>query len=127
MSESAPPSSSSAIRQIWLDNHLSPALTGWINATFGLNCVQLRDLGLERASDREIFEKAREADALLISKDRDFAELVLRLGAPPPLIWLTCGNTSNRALRSLLGVRLATALSMIESGEAIVEIGGEPQ
>jgi predicted nuclease of predicted toxin-antitoxin system len=123
----SPASSSLVAPTIWLDNHLSPALAGWIAGTFGRDCVQLRDLGLARASDREIFEKAREAGALLVSKDRDFAELVLRLGPPPALIWLTCGNTSNRALRSLFGVRLPTALEMIESGEAIVEIGGDPR
>lgn len=122
---SASPSSFSAGSLIWLDNNLSPRLTSWVKATFGIDCVQIRDLGLARASDREIFEKAREVGALLISKDRDIAELVLRLGPPPALIWLTCGNTSNRALRSLLAVHLPSALAMIESGEAIVEIGGE--
>jgi len=38
---------------------------------------------LRDAEDRDIFEKARDQDAVLISKDSDFVELVQRLGAPP--------------------------------------------
>lgn len=110
---------------IWLDNHLSTALATWITDTFGKSCVPARELGLAHASDLEIFNRAREAGALLISKDSDFAELVLRLGPPPSLIWLTCGNTSDRALRVLLATRLHTALAMVEAGEAVVEICGE--
>lgn len=81
---------------IWLDNHLSPALAKWIAAEFGEPCVQVRDLGLARVSDRTIFDAARTAASVLITKDRDFAELVSRLG--PAIILLSCGNTSTAYL-----------------------------
>ncbi len=68
---------------IWLDNHLSPALGVWITAQFGEPCVQVRDLGLARASDRTIFSAARGQATTLMTKDRDFAELVRRSGPPP--------------------------------------------
>jgi len=44
---------------IWLDNHLSSALAAWIAATFDRPCVAIRDLGLARAPDLDIFQKAR--------------------------------------------------------------------
>ncbi len=110
---------------IWLDNHLSPALAGWTADTFGRACVQVRDLDMARASDPDIFRAARIANAVLITKDADFAELVSRLGAPPAIILLSCGNTSDRSLRTLLVNRLPRALSMIEAGDALVEIGGD--
>jgi predicted nuclease of predicted toxin-antitoxin system len=38
----------------------------------------------------------------VMSKDRDLADLVLRHGPPPQIIWITCGNTSNRRLEEIL-------------------------
>jgi len=110
---------------IWLDNHLSPLLARWIGEEFGEPCVQLRDLGLARAMDRDIFLAARDQARVIITKDSDFVELVTRLGAPPAIILLTCGNTSTSHVKSMLRSQLATALQMIATGEQLVEIGGE--
>jgi predicted nuclease of predicted toxin-antitoxin system len=44
------------------------------------------------------------------------------LGAPPQVIWLTRGNTSNARLREILSVSLEKALNLIEAGETLVEI-----
>lgn len=110
---------------IWLDNHLSPALARWIAAELGHQCLVVRDKGLARAADSAIFHGARNANAVLVTKDRDFAELVDRLGPPPAIVLLTCGNTSTAYLSSILRTRLAAALALIEHGEALVEIGGE--
>ena len=49
-------------------------------------------------------------------------ELVIRLGTPPQILWLTCGNVTNRKLRRILSNTFAEALRIIEEGEAIVEI-----
>jgi predicted nuclease of predicted toxin-antitoxin system len=43
-------------------------------------------------------------------------------GAPPQVIWLTCGNTSNTRLREILSKTLSQALAMLTSGEKVVEI-----
>ena len=58
-----------------------------------------------------------------MSKDRDFVDLCLEFGAPPHIIWLTFGNTSNAKLREILSTTLGEALQMIQRGEPIVEIG----
>lgn len=107
---------------IWLDNHLSPALARWIESEFGETCSQVRDLGLARAPDPEIFSRARDAARILVTKDRDFAELVTRLGPPPAIVLLAVGNTSTAFVREKLGAQLRQALSLIEAGEPIVEI-----
>lgn len=108
---------------IWLDNHLSPALATWIAAEFGETCVQVRDVGLARASDKAIFDAARAAASVFITKDRDFAELVTRLGPPPSIVLLSCGNTSNAYLRTMLRDQLVAALALARGGEPLVEIG----
>ena len=109
---------------IWLDDHLSPALARWIGEEFDEPCVQVRDVGLARAQDRVIFDAARVAARAFITKDRDFAELVMRLGPPPAIILLTCGNTSTTYIRGVLRHQLAEALNMLAAGEPLVEIGG---
>ena len=63
---------------------------------------------------------------MLAAKDEDFVEMVERLGPPPQVIWLTCGNTSNVALRSILKSELLKALVMLGKGERLVEISGAP-
>ncbi|MFN8011201.1 MAG: DUF5615 family PIN-like protein [Holophagaceae bacterium] len=107
---------------IWLDAQLAPGLAPWIAATFGVPCRAVRDLGLHRASDRAIFEAARAAGALVLTKDSDFVILQGQLGAPPKVLWLTCGNTSNANLRIVLGATLKKALTLLDAGDDLVEI-----
>lgn len=107
---------------IWVDAHLSPALAKWITAEFGEPSQSVRDLGLREAKDKDIFASARQANAIVLTKDADFAEMVDRLGPPPSVIWLTCGNTSNAALRLLLKNTLPKALLLVRQGDALVEI-----
>ncbi len=108
--------------KLWLDAQLSPALAVWLRAQFGLDAHAVRDVGLRDAVDTEIFEAARQADAIIVTKDADFPALVERLGAPPRVLWLRCGNTSNARLRVLLEVTLADALELLNQRETLVEI-----
>lgn len=110
---------------IWIDAHLSPAITTWITNTFSVEAVALRDLGLRDAEDPEIFKAAKAQEVVLMTKDSDFVDLVDRLGAPPQIIWLTCGNTSNARLCEILSSVLPEALELLRSGEKLVEISGD--
>ena len=76
---------------VWLDNQLSPALARWIAGQFDVVAQSIRELGLSRASDPEIFFAAREAGAVVVTKDQDFVRLLERHGSPPRVIWITCG------------------------------------
>jgi predicted nuclease of predicted toxin-antitoxin system len=84
----------------------------------------LRELGLRDAKDIEIFESAKQPNVVIMSKDSDFVDLVCRLGAPPQILWLTCGNVTNRNLRELLTATLPEAIAQLQQGEIVVEIGG---
>lgn len=110
---------------IWIDAHLSPAIATWITTTFGITAVALRDLGLRDTEDLEIFEAANAKGVIFMTKDRDFVDLVDRLGAPPQIIWLTCGNTSNAQLQEILSAVLPEALALLRAGEKLVEISGD--
>jgi predicted nuclease of predicted toxin-antitoxin system len=109
---------------IWIDAQLPPTLAEWIVETFGVTAVSLRELGLRDAKDIEIFEAARQPNVVIMSKDSDFVDLVCRLGAPPQILWLTCGNVTNRNLKQLLKATLLIAINQLQQGELVVEIGG---
>ena len=109
---------------IWTDAHLSPAIATWINNTFEITALALRDIGLRNAEDLEIFAAAKAQEVIFMTKDSDFVDLVDRLDAPPKIIWLTCGNTSNARLKEILSVTLMNALKLFETGEKLVEISG---
>ena len=108
--------------KIWVDAQLSPAIADWLAHQIGVEAEAVRDRGFRSATDREIFFAARQASAVVMTKDRDFVELVGRLGAPPQVIWITCGNTSNARLQVILTEMLPCAIILLESGEPIVEI-----
>lgn len=107
---------------LWLDEQLSPSLAGWIARQFELVAQPVRDLGFGRASDPEIFLAAREAGAIVMTKDQDFVRLLERHGPPPKVIWVTCGNTSNERMREVLTAALSSALELLGKGESLVEI-----
>jgi predicted nuclease of predicted toxin-antitoxin system len=79
-------------------------------------------LGFRDAEDEEILLAAKKANAIVMTKDSDFIILLDRFGAPPQIIWLTCGNTSNARLKEILVSTLEAATQLLESGERIVEI-----
>lgn len=108
--------------KIWIDAQLSPELAVWISETFGVESHSVRDLGFREARDRAIYLAAREAGAVVMSKDRDFLLLLDRLGPPPQILWITCGNTSNAYLKVMLRKTLRRAMDMLEQGEPLVEI-----
>ena len=107
---------------IWVDAQLSPRLAPWITESFGVEARHIIDLGLLYSKDRDIYEAAGEAGAVLVTKDSDFPELLERLGSPPQVLWITCGNTSNARLRQVLQVALPPALELLEQGEPLVEV-----
>ncbi|HEY9887089.1 MAG TPA: DUF5615 family PIN-like protein, partial [Candidatus Obscuribacterales bacterium] len=68
---------------------------------------------------------SKDQKAVVMTKDSDFVDLVERLGSPPQIIWLTCGNTSNARLREIFSKTLPRALELLAAGETLVEISGD--
>jgi predicted nuclease of predicted toxin-antitoxin system len=106
----------------WLDAQLPPGLAPWLARVFHVEVRSLQDLGLRDAEDQEVFERARAAGVVLISKDSDFVELVSRHGPPPHLLWVTCGNMTNTRLREVFTAVFDPACALLQEGRAIVEI-----
>ena len=64
--------------------------------------AHVRELGMMRASDREIWNHAKEAGFVIVSKDNDFQQMSFLFGAPPQVIWIRRGNCSVRETSTIL-------------------------
>jgi predicted nuclease of predicted toxin-antitoxin system len=110
---------------VWIDAQLSPALAPWIADRFGVQAFSAKYLGYLDAEDPEIFRAAREAGAVVMTKDSDFLDLLEQHGPPPQVLWVTLGNTSNARMRVVLERNFLRAAALLQSGEALVEIRDE--
>ena len=108
---------------VWIDAQLSPTLAEWLTVQFGVEARPVRESGLQGSKDLNIFESARSAGAVVMTKDADFRALLDKHGSPPQVLWITCGNTSTFQLKKILTVHLSKAPDLLRSGEPLVEIG----
>jgi predicted nuclease of predicted toxin-antitoxin system len=108
--------------KIWIDAQLSPALANWLTNHFAVEAVRLQELNLIDSSDSAIFNLARNAGAIILTKDRDFVEI----GSSP---WnsTTCHldhvrQYANREMMRVLSGKFERACELLASGETMVEI-----
>ena len=66
--------------------------------------TQTKLLTFETASDQTIWEHARSDGLVVVTLDKDFADLALLRGVPPQIIWLRCGNAKVATIEHLLRV-----------------------
>lgn len=111
----------------WVDAQLPPTFAPWLTEEFTVMARLLKWLGLRDAEDEVIFQMAKQTgeNIIIISKDSDFVELILRFDPPPQLLWVTCGNLTNQHLKFLFKQLFPEALKLLSSGVAIVEIGSK--
>lgn len=102
-----------------IDAQLPPGLCGWLEAR-GHEAEHVFDLGMAGAADAQVAQRAKEAGAILISKDEDF--LTLQSAMTFQLLWLRCGNVTNRVLAEWLETRWERIEEPLGNGEALVEV-----
>ena len=83
------------------DENLSHKLPGLVAASFP-GSQHVRDLGLMGRTDEEIWNYAKTAGFIIISKDKDFYQRTLFFGSPPKFIWLCLGNCTRNDLLNLI-------------------------
>lgn len=102
-----------------IDAQLPPGLCGWFEAR-GFEAEHVTDIGLGAAHDADIALHAETCAMILVSKDEDF--LALRLPDRFGLLWLRCGNTTNRALMIWMNERWELVEVLLNQGERFVEL-----
>lgn len=124
MTDRAGTARGSSLTGYWLDAQLPPQLAPWLSQTFGVAAYSVSFLGYRDATDDVIFQAARIAGSVIVSKDSDFLDRVQRLGSPPQLMYVTNGHSSTRHLKEVLSRTFPEAQRLLNQGEPIVEISG---
>ena len=79
--------------RLLFDQNLSPRLVRLLSDVYP-ECSHVQDLGMDTSSDTEVWGYAAEHGYTIVSKDSDFHQRSLLLGAPPRVIWIRQGNCS---------------------------------
>ena len=77
--------------KLLFDQNLSPRLPHLLADIYPAS-MHVREVGLRDADDIVIWEYAKANGFALVSKDSDFQQRSLLLGAPPKFVWLRVGN-----------------------------------
>jgi predicted nuclease of predicted toxin-antitoxin system len=80
------------------------------------------DLNEGKSSDNELWKRALDPAAIIITKDEDFATWVFSGRTGPSVIWLRIGNCSKATLAAWFMPLLPEALRKLEEGERLVEL-----
>jgi predicted nuclease of predicted toxin-antitoxin system len=106
-----------------VDAQLPPLLAEALRQA-GCEAVHVIDLGLQAATDQQIWDEAISRSAVLVTKDRDFALRRAATNDGPAILWVRVGNTSNRKLIELVLRALPAIVTAIERDEAVIEFIG---
>jgi len=102
-----------------VDEQLPPALSRFLAAK-GLDCQHVRDVALNRASDRQIWDYAVAGGWIVITKDEDFLALAVRSQAGG-LLWVRLGNCRTQPLLEAFEREWEAIRGRFEAGEKIIE------
>lgn len=108
--------------KLLLDENLSRRLVPFLQHDYpGSNQVVL--LGMQSATDQEVWQKAKDDDYVIVTRDADFQELSLVWGQPPKVIRLkTLNQTQATTLKLLIESRDVIAESSLDQDLAAIEI-----
>ena len=92
--------------RLLFDQNLSPNLVNRLADVFpGSTHVQL--VGLDCASDEQVWEHARLNGFAIVTKDEDYNNLSVVRGTPPKVIWIQLGNCTTAQVEAVFRVRFA--------------------
>lgn len=104
-----------------IDNALSPAVAIELTSV-GHDAIHVRELGMQAASDEEIFERAHAEERVVVSADTDFGTLLAaRKETSPSVILFRHGSQHRPADQTeLLKANLPQLGSALEDGSIVV-------
>ena len=86
--------------KLLFDQNISFRLIRKISDTFP-EAKQIKELGLENLTDRQIWDFAMKNKYAIVTFDADFFDLSNLFGNPPKIIWLRSGNRRTSDLADL--------------------------
>lgn len=104
-----------------VDAQLPPALARHLES-LGHEAAHVEDHGLRQADDPDILDFATREKWCVITKDEDFRLRWLLGRRDVAIVWLRCGNISNRALKEHITSLLGEIIQRVQSGETLIEV-----
>ncbi|MGI9017076.1 MAG: DUF5615 family PIN-like protein [Euzebya sp.] len=86
--------------KLLFDQNLSRLLVRQLAEEFP-DSRHVTEVGLDTATDSEIWSYAGQHGFLIVSKDSDFRQLAFLNGPPPEAVWLRVGNASTAGILHL--------------------------
>jgi predicted nuclease of predicted toxin-antitoxin system len=87
--------------RLLFDQNISYRITKILSKSFP-EVKHVSHVGLEDATDTEIWEFARSNDFSIVTFDSDYYDLSIIKGCPPKIIWLRTGNTATKEIAEKL-------------------------
>ena len=103
--------------KLLFDQNLSPRLVIQLVDVFPDSQLVFQ-LGLDRASDDDIWTYASDHEFIIVTKDADFSELSALRGFPPQVLWLCLGNCTTAEIEALLRRHQTTIQQLFNDPEA---------
>lgn len=80
------------------------------------------EIGPADAADRVIWQYALENDAVIVTKDEDFADMVATGRDGPAVVWVRVGNTRRAALLVWFEPLIDHIVELVSTGQRLVEL-----
>lgn len=102
-------------RRLLFDQNLSPRLVDQVVGRFP-ESLHVQRVGLSTASDVEVLEFAVDQDLVIVTKDKDFADLVTTRGDGPRVLWVMLGNVTTDEI----------AEAILDAADSILQLLDDP-
>jgi predicted nuclease of predicted toxin-antitoxin system len=108
--------------KLLLDENLSRRLVPFLLNDYP-GSTQIALLGMEQASDWDVWAYAKAQDFVIVTRDADYYDFCTIHGPPPKVIWLRTGNQSKAAtLAALLNNRSIIEAALLSEEKACIEL-----
>ena len=87
--------------KLLFDQNLSGSLVGRLSDLFP-ESTHVKSIAMMQSDDSAIWTYAKAGGFTIVSKDSDFQQRSLLLGAPPKVVWLRVGNCPTSQIEKLL-------------------------
>ena len=103
-----------------VDQQLPPVLAAWFRDQ-GVDAFHVRDLELSGAADDVIWADAARDEAVVVSRDEDFVNLLRDRGGAR-LVWIRVGNCTNPALLAMIEASWPAIRQRLSDGDRLIEL-----